>query len=211
MATPKPTDGSVSHMLENLTVHTTSVTNELLAQLVAKIERLAKTLVGNMEVVVTSALHQLAQPMEEAREKLNSPECQSALSIKELEKSVKTDLSNCTQNLNIILHAFEQDSNEFNVALKKDIQEIIDLPKECESASDETGGIESKFICFIGKIAEINQQIAVLLQSASTTLVHTRQLSEEAMATAYSCADNVVASTVEYLDKILESCQAIEN
>ena len=211
MATPNVTDGPVSHMLENLTVHTTSVTNELLAQLAAKIERLAKTLVGNMEVVVTSALHQLAQPIEEARAKLNSPECQNALSIEELQKNVKNDLSNCTQNLNIILHAFEQDSNEFNAALKKDIQKIIDLPKDCESASDETGGVESKVICFIGKIAEINQQIAALLQSASTTLVHTRQLSEEAMETARSCADNVVASTVEYLDKILESCQAIEN
>ncbi|XP_037822008.1 uncharacterized protein LOC119610736 [Lucilia sericata] len=55
-------NGPISNMMDNLSQHTSSVTSELLSKLSAKMQRTTKTLVGNIEVVVSSALKQLSQP-----------------------------------------------------------------------------------------------------------------------------------------------------
>ncbi|XP_065361402.1 uncharacterized protein LOC135955044 [Calliphora vicina] len=209
LAQPADNTGSVSNMMEHLSEHTSSVTNELVSQLAAKIKRTTKTLVGNIEVVITSALNQLAQPIEDFQNNIKSSQCQPLITLEELQQRVNSDLSKCTQNLKDIVNTFQTDANEFNVVLEENVKEIIELPQQCEDVQNDTG-FGSNVSCYVDKIAKINQQIALVLNSASMTLVHTRQLGEQAVQEGRGCADNVVATTVEYIDKMLASCQLIE-
>lgn len=196
-------------MMEHLSEHTSSVTNELLAQLATKIERTTKTLMGNIEVTITTALNQLAQPIEDFQKKLQSSQCNPSESLENLRKKVDSDLTTCTQGLRDILSTFQNDANDFNVALEKGIKDIIDLPEKCEASANDTG-FGANVNCFVQKITEVNQQIAVILNSASMTLVHTRQLMEKSVEESRSCADQVVASTIQSFDQLLTSCQLIE-
>ncbi|KAM7361513.1 uncharacterized protein ACRADG_012447 [Cochliomyia hominivorax] len=208
---PTNNNGPVSNIMENLSEHTSSVTNELLAQLATKFENTVKTLVGNMEVVVTSAVNQLAQPIEDFQSKIKSSQCQPLVSLQELRQRIDKDLTKCTQTLEDILVAFENDANDFNAALEQNIKNIIDLPEQCQGAGGNDAGFGSNVSCYVEKITEINKQIAVTLNRASMTLIHTRQLTDKALGEGRTCANNVVASTVQTLEEMLASCQLIKN
>ncbi|KAI8117539.1 hypothetical protein FF38_11052 [Lucilia cuprina] len=210
VSTDDTINGPVSNMMENLSQHTSSVTSELLSQLSAKMQRTTKTLVGNIEVVVSSALKQLSQPIENFENTINASQCQPLVTLEELQKRINSDLNECTQNLSDLLTTFQNDASDFESLLEQNIKNIIALPQQCESV-DSGSGFGSHVSCYVDKISEINKQIAAILNTASMTLVHTRQLAEQAVKEGRSCADNVVAITVESLDKMLASCQLSVN
>lgn len=192
--------------MEDLAEHTSSVTNELLAQLAAKIERTTKSLVGDIEVLVTSALDQLSQPIENVQKEIETANCQPLTSLEQLNQRLNSELQMCTLDLNTILNTFQHDAQEYNIALEQYIRAIIDLPKKCEGL-DSGSGFGSKVSCYVESIADLNKQIALILNQASVTLVHTRQLAEQAMQEGRMCADDVITTTTEALDEILASCQ----
>lgn len=195
--------GPVSHIMENLSIHTQQVAHDLNVQLSHKIDGTTQTILGDIEVILASALDQLTEPIIQAQDALAKPECQQLLTMEQLRDRVDSQLATCTKYLNDVLFAFQNDSAGFSQSLEMGAEQITDLPSQCEA---EEFGFGSIAACFIEKIAELNRDLAVLLNQASMTILQTRQLAKQGAESAGECANQVVADTLEYMDRILNTC-----
>ncbi|XP_013101068.2 uncharacterized protein LOC106082875 [Stomoxys calcitrans] len=196
--------GPVSHIMENLVIHTKQVADELGSQLSTKIDGTTQTILGDIEVILASALEQLTEPIIEAQSILSHPECQQLLTMEELRERIDSQLMICTKDLNDLLFAFQNDSDQYTKSLQSGAQQIVDLPSQCEENDYSFGSITA---CFIEKISELNHDLALLLNRASMSIIQTHHLTKQSTEAALTCADHVVAQTVEYMDKILTQCQ----
>ncbi|XP_075144607.1 uncharacterized protein LOC142219558 [Haematobia irritans] len=196
--------GPISHIMENLVMHTKQVADELCSQLSAKIDGTTQTILGDIEVILSTALEQLTEPIIEAQSILSHPQCQDLLTMEELRDRIDTQLMICTKDLNDLLFTFKNDSDQYTKSLLNGAEQIADLPSQCEEGDYSFGSIAA---CFVEKITELNQDLALLLNRASMSIIQTHHLTKQSTEAALTCADHVVAQTVEYMNKVMTQCQ----
>uniref|UniRef100_A0A1I8M951 Protein TsetseEP domain-containing protein n=1 Tax=Musca domestica TaxID=7370 RepID=A0A1I8M951_MUSDO len=195
--------GPSTHVMENLALHTHKVAEDLTTQLSNKIEVIGQTIIGDIEVIIDTALDQLTQPIIEIQTAMEKPECQRLLTMDELRDRIDSQLTGCTKNLNDLLNNFHNDTREISKSLEFGSKQIENLPSQCENTEYSFASLT---VCFIEKIAELNRDMAILLNRASMQILHTHQLANVGAETSRNCAERVVNETVEYLDRILETC-----
>ncbi|XP_073820337.1 uncharacterized protein [Musca autumnalis] len=195
--------GPSSHIMENLAKHTHKIAEDLTSQLSNKIEVISQTIIGDIEVIIDSALDLLTQPIIEMQTALEKPECQRLLTMDDLRERIDSQLSDCTRNLNDLLNNFQNDSMEITKSLELGSQQIANLPSQCEKTEYSFATLTA---CFIEKMSELNRDLAVLLNRASMQILQTHQLANVNTEASRTCADKVVDETVAYMDRILETC-----
>ncbi|XP_061397069.1 uncharacterized protein LOC133332706 [Musca vetustissima] len=200
--------GPSSHVMENLAIHTHKIAQDLTSQLSNKIEIISQTIIGDIEIIIDTALEHLTQPIIEIQEAIEKPECQRLLTMEELRERIDSQLSGCTKNLTDILHNFQNDSMDITKSLEMGSQQIATLPSQCEKSEYSFASMTA---CFIEKISELNRDLAILLNRASMEVLHTHQIANDVGESSRTCADKVVEDTVEYLDRILTTCHNNSN
>ncbi|XP_054729931.1 uncharacterized protein LOC129238776 [Anastrepha obliqua] len=204
-------NGPVTSAMENLAYNTASIADEISSQVNSKLERTAGILHGGIEILIATALEQLAQPIYQATRKLSNESCNATLSLAELRSDIDLRLGVCTEELYVLMQTYKLDADRSSSAIENFVNEIIDLPKACGRMDDlpsEEGfqTFAGNTRCFVEGIAALNEQISNELSTVNLLLSRTRKLSRQSESQALLCIDKLVSEFVKLIEEKLKDC-----